>query len=57
MPLFPAGAMAVPVAGVVGIAVPPIVVTIPPLGLATPHAHVAKERSHTERADITIGGE
>jgi hypothetical protein len=52
-PLFPTGVMRVLVTGIV---VPPIVV-VSPLGIGTRHAHVDKDRSHTERADITIGGE
>ena len=57
VPLFPAGVRAVPVVGVVGVSVPPIVV-IAPLGIGTQHAHVDKDRSHSrERGTITIGGE
>lgn len=48
--LFPAGVMVVPVVGVAGVVVPPI-------GIGAAHrANVTKERSRTERADITIGG-
>jgi len=53
--LFPAGVMTVPVAGVAGVVVPPIII-VPSLGIGTRHANVTKERSRTERADITIGG-
>jgi hypothetical protein len=57
VPLFPAGVMAVPVVGVAGVVMPPIVV-IPPLGIGTRHAHVDKDQSHSrERGTITIGGE
>lgn len=53
--LFPAGVMTVPVAGVADVVMPPIIV--PPIGIGAPHrANVTKERSRTERADITIGG-
>lgn len=56
VPLFPAGVLVVPVVGVAGVVVPPIIVA--PVGIGTQHAHVDKERSHSrERADITIGGE
>lgn len=54
-PLFPAGVMVVPVVGVAGVVVPPIVVA--PLGIGTQHrANVHKEWSSTDRADITIDG-
>jgi hypothetical protein len=57
VPLFPAGVMVVPVVGVAGVVVPPIVV-VPPLGIGTQHrANVNKAWSSTEPADITIDGE
>ena len=57
VPLFPAGVMAVPVVGVAGVVVPPIVV-VPSLGVGTQHAHIDKNQSHSrERGTITIGGE
>jgi hypothetical protein len=57
VPLFPAGVMAVPVVGVAGIVVPPIIV-VSPLGIGTRHARVDKDQSHSrERGTITIGGE
>lgn len=56
MPLVPAG-VAMPVAGIAGVVVSPIVV-VPTIGIGTSHARIDKERSHSrERADITIGGE
>lgn len=58
VPLLPAGILIVPVAGVVGVAVPSLVVIGPALGLGTQRAHVEKDRSRSrERADVTIGGD
>jgi hypothetical protein len=57
VPLFPAGVLAVPVVGVAGVVVPPIIV-VPPLDIGTQHAHVSKDQSRSrERGSITIGGE
>lgn len=54
--LFPAGVVVVPVVGVAGVVVPPVVV--PLIGIGTQHrANVNKSWSSTEPAHITIGGE
>jgi hypothetical protein len=56
VPLFPAGVVSVPIVGVAGSVVSPIVV-VPPLGIGTQHAHVDQDRSRSrERGAITIGG-
>lgn len=58
VPLFPAGVLVVPVAGVVRVGASPVVVTAPALGIGTQRAHIDKDRSHSrERTDVTIGGD
>ena len=60
IPALPAGVVpmvgvagVVPVVGVAGIAMPPIVVTTPAIGVGTQHAHVEKDRDHSrEHANV-----